>query len=89
MTRPKRDIQITRVNRNEAQTFTLLSQKPDGSAVFFSGEALYAGRDMGTVEAALPMATQLGATGEATETGSKEVPVLRLRRAWRWMQARG
>jgi monoamine oxidase len=26
---------------------------PDGGAVFFSGEALYAGRDMGTVEAAL------------------------------------
>ncbi len=28
-------------------------KKPDGSAVFFSGEALYAGRDIGTVEAAL------------------------------------
>ena len=28
-------------------------KKPDGGAVFFSGEALYAGRDMGTVEAAL------------------------------------
>lgn len=28
-------------------------QKPDGDAVFFSGEALYAGPDMGTVEAAL------------------------------------
>jgi monoamine oxidase len=27
--------------------------KPDGGAVFFSGEALYAGPDMGTVEAAL------------------------------------
>jgi monoamine oxidase len=27
--------------------------KPDGGGVFFSGEALYAGRDMGTVEAAL------------------------------------
>ena len=26
---------------------------PDGSGIFFSGEALYAGRDMGTVEAAL------------------------------------
>jgi monoamine oxidase len=25
----------------------------DGGAVFFSGEALYRGRDMGTVEAAL------------------------------------
>ena len=28
-------------------------RKPDGGTVFFSGEALYAGRDMGTVEAAL------------------------------------
>jgi monoamine oxidase len=28
-------------------------KKPDGGAVFFSGEALYAGRDIGTVEAAL------------------------------------
>lgn len=28
-------------------------KKPDGGAVFFSGEALHAGRDMGTVEAAL------------------------------------
>jgi monoamine oxidase len=28
-------------------------KKPDSGAVFFSGEALYAGRDMGTVEAAL------------------------------------
>jgi hypothetical protein len=27
--------------------------KPDGGAVFFSGEAVYAGPDMGTVEAAL------------------------------------
>jgi monoamine oxidase len=26
---------------------------PDGGVVFFSGEALYAGREMGTVEAAL------------------------------------
>jgi len=28
-------------------------RKPDSGVVFFSGEALYAGRDMGTVEAAL------------------------------------
>lgn len=28
-------------------------RRPDGSAVFLAGEALYAGRDMGTVEAAL------------------------------------
>jgi monoamine oxidase len=28
-------------------------KRPDGGSVFFSGEALYAGRDMGTVEAAL------------------------------------
>jgi monoamine oxidase len=27
--------------------------KPNGDAIFFSGEALYAGPDMGTVEAAL------------------------------------
>ena len=31
----------------------LALKKPDGGRVFFSGEALYAGRDMGTVEAAL------------------------------------
>lgn len=30
-----------------------LLQKPEGSRVFFAGEALYAGKDMGTVEAAL------------------------------------
>jgi monoamine oxidase len=34
-------------------------RKLNGGAVFFSGEALYAGRDMGTVEAAL-------ATGKET-----------------------
>jgi monoamine oxidase len=34
-------------------------RKPDAGAVFFSGEALYANRDMGTVEAAL-------ASGEET-----------------------
>jgi hypothetical protein len=28
-------------------------RKINGGAIFFSGEALYAGRDMGTVEAAL------------------------------------
>ena len=33
--------------------------RPDGGGVFFSGEALYAGSDMGTVEAAL-------ASGRAT-----------------------
>jgi monoamine oxidase len=34
----------------EAQS---MLRRPDGGAVFFSGEALYRGRDMGTVEAAL------------------------------------
>ena len=34
----------------EAQS---LLRKPNGDAIFFSGEALYAGPDMGTVEAAL------------------------------------
>jgi monoamine oxidase len=33
-------------------------RKPDADTVFFSGEALYAGRDMGTVEAALANGTQ-------------------------------
>jgi hypothetical protein len=31
----------------------LALRRPDGGAVFFSGEALHTGRDMGTVEAAL------------------------------------
>src|SRR5262249_23070117 len=31
----------------------LAMRKPDGSGIFFSGEALYAGPEMGTVEAAL------------------------------------
>ena len=39
----------------EAQS--LLSQ-PDGSAIFFCGEALYAGPDIGTVEAALASGRQ-------------------------------
>ena len=39
----------------EAQTAL---RKLDAGAVFFSGEALYAGRDMGTVEAALANGTQ-------------------------------
>ena len=33
-------------------------RKLDAGSVFFSGEALYAGRDMGTVEAALANGTQ-------------------------------
>jgi monoamine oxidase len=39
----------------EAQTAL---RKLDAGTVFFSGEALYAGRDMGTVEAALANGTQ-------------------------------
>jgi monoamine oxidase len=39
----------------EAQTAL---RKSDAGAVFFSGEALYAGRDMGTVEAALANGTE-------------------------------
>jgi monoamine oxidase len=39
----------------EAQT---VLRKSDAGAVFFSGEALYAGRDVGTVEAALANGTQ-------------------------------
>jgi monoamine oxidase len=37
----------------QTRTAQAALQNPDGSAIFFSGEALYAGRDMGTVEAAL------------------------------------
>jgi monoamine oxidase len=36
--------------------------KPNGGAVFFSGEALYAGSDMGTVEAALATGRQTART---------------------------
>jgi monoamine oxidase len=36
--------------------------KPNGGAVFFSGEALYAGSDMGTVEAALSAGRQTART---------------------------
>jgi monoamine oxidase len=39
----------------EAQTAL---RKSDAGAVFFSGEALYAGRDIGTVEAALAIGTE-------------------------------
>jgi len=41
----------TTPKKREAQSAL---QKPDGGAVFFSGEALYAGRYMGTVEARCP-----------------------------------
>jgi monoamine oxidase len=36
--------------------------RPDGDAIFFSGEALYAGPDMGTVEAALASGQQTAQT---------------------------
>ncbi len=42
-------------------------KKPDGDAVFFSGEALYAGPDMGTVEAALASGQE---TAQTILTGS-------------------
>ena len=37
-------------------------RKPNGGAIFFSGEALYAGPDMGTVEAALAIGQQTAQT---------------------------
>jgi monoamine oxidase len=37
----------------ETRQAQAILKKPDGAAIFFSGEALYAGPDMGTVEAAL------------------------------------
>jgi monoamine oxidase len=42
-------------------------RKPDGGAVFFSGEALYAGPDMGTVEAALASGRETAQTILAAE----------------------
>jgi monoamine oxidase len=45
----------------------LALRKPDGGAVFFSGEALYAGRDMGTVEAALASGREAAQTILAAE----------------------
>jgi hypothetical protein len=41
---------MTTPKTREAQS---VLRKPDGGVIFFSGEALYAGPDMGTVEAAL------------------------------------
>ena len=45
--------------------------KPDGGAIFFSGEALYAGPDMGTVEAALASGLE---TAQTILTGSSATP---------------
>jgi monoamine oxidase len=42
-------------------------RKPDGGAVFFSGEALYAGPEMGTVEAALASGRETAQTILAAE----------------------
>jgi monoamine oxidase len=42
-------------------------RKPDGGAIFFSGEALYAGPDMGTVEAALASGQETAQTILAAE----------------------
>ena len=46
-------------------------RKPDGDAIFFSGEALYAGPDMGTVEAALASGQE---TAQTILTGSPATP---------------
>ncbi len=52
----------------EAQS---LLSKPNGGAIFFSGEALYAGPDMGTVEAALGSGME---TAQTILTGSPATP---------------
>jgi monoamine oxidase len=49
----------------EAQS---LLRKPDGGVIFFSGEALYAGPEMGTVEAALASGQE---TAQAILTGGR------------------
>ena len=46
-------------------------RKPDGDAIFFSGEALYAGPVMGTVEAALASGQE---TAQTIMTGSAATP---------------
>jgi monoamine oxidase len=45
-------------------------RRPDGGAIFFSGEALYAGPDMGTVEAALASGRETAQTILAGSTPS-------------------
>src|SRR6185312_492976 len=52
----------------EAQTSL---RKPDGGVIFFSGEALYAGPDMGTVEAALASGRE---TAQTVLAGSTPTP---------------
>ena len=49
----------------------LLLKKPNGDAIFFSGEALYAGPDMGTVEAALASGQE---TAQTILIGSPATP---------------
>ena len=48
-----------------------LLREPDGGVVFFSGEALYAGPDMGTVEAVLASRQE---TAQTILTGSPATP---------------
>jgi monoamine oxidase len=55
----------------EAQS---LLRKPDGGVVFFSGEALYAGPDMGTVEAALASGQETAQTILAGPRGHQTLP---------------
>ena len=52
----------------EAQS---LLRKPNGDAIFFSGEALYAGPELGTVEAALASGQE---TAQTIMTGSPGAP---------------
>jgi monoamine oxidase len=46
-------------------------RKPNGDAIFFAGEALYAGPDMGTVEAALVSGQE---AAQSIITGSPSTP---------------
>jgi len=46
-------------------------RKPNGDAIFFSGEALYAGPELGTVEAALASGQE---TAQTIMTGSPVTP---------------
>jgi monoamine oxidase len=46
-------------------------RRPDSDGIFFSGEALYAGPDMGTVEAALASGRE---TAQTILNGSSAAP---------------
>jgi hypothetical protein len=57
--------------RQETREAQSVLRKPTHDAIFFSGEALYAGPDMGTVEAALASGQE---TAQTIMIGSPATP---------------